>query len=61
VPSDGDEVAFRIEPESRAWLYRLGSCAALVVAAVYLAELAVVARWGLPPSTVRGVFAVFSQ
>lgn len=33
----------------------------MVVAAVYLAELAVVARWGLPPSTVQGVFAVFSE
>jgi hypothetical protein len=55
------QITLRVERDSLALLYRLAAWAALTVTAVYLLELAVVARWGLPPSTVEGVFAVFAE
>ena len=54
-------VTLRIERSSLTSLYLFGAWSAAVIAAVYLAELAVVARWGLPPATVEGVFAVFAE
>ena len=54
-------IVLRMDRESEALLFRLGAWGGFVIAIVYLAEFGVVARWGLPPSTVETVFAVFAE
>ena len=49
--------------ESRDWsgLYKIGAGSAIIIVLVYLIELVVVVRYGLPPGTVEGWFSLFQS
>jgi hypothetical protein len=49
--------------ENRDWsgLYKIGAGSAAIIVLVYLIELVVVVRYGLPPGTVEGWFALFQS